>query len=209
MSANVVGLAETDRRESCAVPLIGPPRRVAEFGAVPLEDLCAEDLISEGIVGGSAALREVLEELKLVAPTDSTVLICGETGTGKELIARAVHNLSARRRHAFVKCNCAAIPTGLLQSELFGHEKGAFTGAVVQREGDSNSPIAERSSSTRSGRRPSSSNRSCFGSSRNVNSNGCEAPARSTPTRESWRLPMSTCPRWSTRSAFARICTIG
>jgi formate hydrogenlyase transcriptional activator len=132
MSANVVSRAETDRRESSAVPLV---RRVAEFGAVPLEDLCAEELISEGIVGGSAALREVLEELKLVAPTDSTVLICGETGTGKELIARAVHNLSARRRHAFVKCNCAAIPTGLLESELFGHEKGAFTGAVVQRTG--------------------------------------------------------------------------
>ena len=91
--------------------------------------------ICEGIVGRSVALRNVVTQLETVAPTDSTVLICGETGTGKELIARAVHNLSARRANAFVKCNCAAIPTGLLESELFGHERGAFTGAIAQRIG--------------------------------------------------------------------------
>jgi formate hydrogenlyase transcriptional activator len=89
----------------------------------------------EGIVGRSNALRNVLREITLVAPTDSTVLIYGETGTGKELIARAIHDLSARRTKAFVKLNCAAIPTGLLESELFGHEKGAFTGAIGQRVG--------------------------------------------------------------------------
>jgi formate hydrogenlyase transcriptional activator len=98
-----------------------------------------DDIQNEGpfdeIVGRSAALRRVLQQVETVAPTDSTVLIYGETGTGKELIARAIHNLSSRNGNAFVKMNCAAIPTGLLESELFGHEKGAFTGAVAQRVG--------------------------------------------------------------------------
>jgi transcriptional regulator with GAF, ATPase, and Fis domain len=89
----------------------------------------------EGIIGASPALKRVLEEVMTVAPTDSTVLIEGETGTGKELIARAIHNLSPRRERNFVKLNCAAIPLGLLESELFGHERGAFTGAIVRRIG--------------------------------------------------------------------------
>jgi formate hydrogenlyase transcriptional activator len=89
----------------------------------------------EGIVGKSAALHKVLEQVAIVAPTDSTVLLHGETGTGKELIAGAIHNLSARRQHTFVRLNCAAIPSGLLESELFGHERGAFTGALMQRKG--------------------------------------------------------------------------
>jgi formate hydrogenlyase transcriptional activator len=87
------------------------------------------------IVGRSGALKKVLQELEIVAPTDSSVLIYGETGTGKELIARAIHDLSSRSKAAFLKLNCAAIPTGLLESELFGHERGAFTGAVAQRIG--------------------------------------------------------------------------
>ena len=87
------------------------------------------------IVGESAALRGVLKNVATVAPTDSTVLIRGETGTGKELIARAVHDLSPRKDRTFVKLNCAAIPTGLLESELFGHERGAFTGAISQKTG--------------------------------------------------------------------------
>lgn len=87
------------------------------------------------IVGENASLRTVLKQVETVAPTESTVLIRGETGTGKELIARAVHDLSQRNGRTFVKLNCAAIPTGLLESELFGHEKGAFTGAICQRIG--------------------------------------------------------------------------
>jgi formate hydrogenlyase transcriptional activator len=89
----------------------------------------------EQIIGNSAALESVLEQVEQVAPTDSTVLVQGETGTGKELIARAVHNLSARCGRPFVKLNCAAIPFDLLESELFGHERGAFTGAIAQKIG--------------------------------------------------------------------------
>ena len=89
----------------------------------------------EGIIGQSRAIRKVLEQVSIVAPTDATVLLHGETGTGKELVARAIHNLSSRRGRGFVRMNCAAIPSGLLESELFGHEKGAFTGALMQRKG--------------------------------------------------------------------------
>jgi formate hydrogenlyase transcriptional activator len=102
---------------------------------VYLQDEIRSDQLFEDIVGGSAALRRVLKAIETVAPTDSTVLISGETGSGKELVARAIHQLSARRDGAFVKLNCAAIPTGLLESELFGHERGAFTGAIAQRIG--------------------------------------------------------------------------
>ena len=89
----------------------------------------------EGIVGKSTVLRKVLDQVAIVAPTGSTVLLHGETGTGKELLARAIHNLSPRRQRTFVRLNCAAIPSGLVESELFGHEKGAFTGALIQKRG--------------------------------------------------------------------------
>src|SRR6201985_3788342 len=89
----------------------------------------------QGIVGTSRALRAVLDQVRIVAPTDTTVLIEGETGTGKEVIANAIHENSNRRSRPFIKLNCAAIPLGLLESELFGHEKGAFTGAVMQKTG--------------------------------------------------------------------------
>jgi formate hydrogenlyase transcriptional activator len=102
---------------------------------VYLEDEIRTDSRFEEIIGQSRALRANLKQVETVAPTDSTVLICGETGTGKELLARAIHNLSSRRQGTFVKLNCAAIPTGLLESEMFGHERGAFTGAIAQRIG--------------------------------------------------------------------------
>jgi formate hydrogenlyase transcriptional activator len=100
-----------------------------------LEDEIRTEMNFAQIIGNSASLRRVLKRVGTVAPTDSTVLIYGETGTGKELIARAIHDLSPRSSKPFVKLNCAAIPTGLLESELFGHEKGAFTGAIAQRIG--------------------------------------------------------------------------
>jgi formate hydrogenlyase transcriptional activator len=100
-----------------------------------LEDEIRSEQGFEELIGRSSAIRGVLRNIEIVAPTDSTVLIYGETGTGKELVARAIHERSSRNSKAFVKLNCAAIPTGLLESELFGHERGAFTGAIMQRIG--------------------------------------------------------------------------
>jgi formate hydrogenlyase transcriptional activator len=100
-----------------------------------LEEEIRSDMNFENIVGNSPTLKHVLELVETVAPNDSTVLLLGETGTGKELIARAIHDRSRRKDRTFVKTNCAAIPTGLLESELFGHEKGAFTGAIAQKVG--------------------------------------------------------------------------
>jgi len=135
MSADVVDFAETARFEPRAVSSIRGRLDGSAAGAVFLDDMSGDEGLGEGIVGQSRALRDVLEQVEMVAPTDASVLLCGETGTGKELIARAVHNTSGRRAKPYVKCNLAAIPTGLLESELFGHEKGAFTGAVSQRVG--------------------------------------------------------------------------
>jgi len=100
-----------------------------------LEEEFRSEMGFEQIIGSSPALKHVLQLVETVAPSDSTVLLLGETGTGKELIARAIHDRSRRRERTFVKLNCAAIPTGLLESELFGHEKGAFTGAITQKVG--------------------------------------------------------------------------
>ena len=100
-----------------------------------LETEISSEHCFEDIVGRSPALQKVLDQVAIVAPTGSTVLLHGETGTGKELIARAIHRLSSRRERALVRMNCAAIPSGLLESELFGHERGAFTGALLQRKG--------------------------------------------------------------------------
>ena len=119
-------------RVSCQRKIRGPPRLLSD---TPPEKRNGATDRSCGIVGTSVRLQEVLDLVRTVAPIDSTVLIQGETGTGKELIARAIHNLSPRRDRPFVKFNCAAIPLGLLESELFGHERGAFTGAVARKMG--------------------------------------------------------------------------
>jgi formate hydrogenlyase transcriptional activator len=100
-----------------------------------LKDNIRSELNSEDIVGESAPLKRVLRLASTVAPSDATVLILGETGTGKELIARAIHRMSSRKDASFIKLNCAAIPTGLLESEIFGHERGAFTGAFSRKIG--------------------------------------------------------------------------
>jgi formate hydrogenlyase transcriptional activator len=108
---------------------------VADYAAVTYPTGNQSERRFERIIGNSAALESVLDQVEQVAPTDSTVFIEGETGTGKELIAHAIHNASQRVRHPFIKLNCAAIPLDLLESELFGHEKGAFTGAIAQKIG--------------------------------------------------------------------------
>jgi len=121
------GRRDTERVPSRLGSYVEPDNFVDATGDAAIE--------FDGIVGSSPALRALLDQVRIVAPTGSTVLIEGETGTGKELIARAVHMHSERRRRPFVKVNCAAIPAELLESELFGHERGAFTGAVAQRIG--------------------------------------------------------------------------
>jgi formate hydrogenlyase transcriptional activator len=108
---------------------------VGAFAKLQPDDPGSRQLRFEQIIGNSPALEAVLERVERVAPTDSTVLVLGETGTGKELIARAIHNLGSRCGRPFIKLNCAAIPLDLLESELFGHEKGAFTGAIAQKVG--------------------------------------------------------------------------
>jgi formate hydrogenlyase transcriptional activator len=131
--------SQTSLEIGSQVPFDGQYNRVEALESPEDKRYLADEPSSETgfeqIVGRSAALRRVLREVEVVAPTDSGVLIQGETGTGKELIAQAVHNRSGRRDRALVKVNCAAIPSGLLESELFGHEKGAFTGAIMRKPG--------------------------------------------------------------------------
>jgi formate hydrogenlyase transcriptional activator len=131
----VAGQVAVAFENALAFDCIAELKEKLEKEKVYLEEEIRTDNNFEEIVGESPALRRVLKEVETVAPTSSTVLIIGETGTGKELIARAVHQLSPSRERTFVKLNCAAIPSGLLESELFGHEKGAFTGAIVQKVG--------------------------------------------------------------------------
>lgn len=121
-------------RENGATAKSRNSKNMAKENAV-LEDKVRSEPNFDEMVGESAALQQVLKQASIVAPSDATVLILGETGTGKELMARAIHRMSSRARSSFIKLNCAAIPVGLLESELFGHEKGAFTGAVSRKVG--------------------------------------------------------------------------
>jgi formate hydrogenlyase transcriptional activator len=130
MNANAITFIDTHDRES--QPATGP---LISTNIELLDERLREERAFEGIVGWSNVLRNVVRLVDLVAPGNSTVLLLGETGTGKELVARAIHNRSGRKDRGFVKLNCAAIPSGLLESELFGHERGAFTGAVSQKVG--------------------------------------------------------------------------
>ena len=150
----------------------------------------------EQIIGNSSALESALEQVQRVAPTNSTVLILGETGTGKELIARSIHNVSTRCGRPFVKLNCAAIPFELLESELFGHEKGAFTGAIAQKKGRFELAHTGRSFLMRSVifRWPHSLN--YFASCRNRNSNVWEAARRFGWMSVSWLQLTAIWARW-------------
>jgi formate hydrogenlyase transcriptional activator len=141
------GPADSNLSSARTNPIVFPSREYQQYDQAPRrteefveQNLSLEDdpMVEEefrGIVGSNSRLKAVIENIQIVAPADSTVLILGETGTGKELIARAIHDLSPRKNYSFIKVNCAAIPSGLLESELFGHEKGAFTGAIAQKIG--------------------------------------------------------------------------
>ena len=165
---------------------------------------------SYGIIGRSRQMQDVIRTAELVAQSKSTVLITGETGTGKELVAHAIHSHSAQQEMPLIKVNCAAIPEGLLESELFGHVRGAFTGAVSNKRGrfalaDGGSIFLDEVGTMALGRfRPS-----CFGCFRSASSNRW---ARSGPTVSmsgSWRRRIATCRRWSRTNDFSKTCFIG
>ncbi len=171
-----------------------------------LEDDIRTDHGFAGITGRSLALRQVLTQVETVAPTDASVLLTGETGTGKELIARAIHNRSGRRDRAFVRVNCAAIPSTLIESEMFGHERGAFTGAVATRLGRFEVAHGGTLFLDEVGDLPSICNRSSCGRSRNTNSSGSVPPRPFVWTCGSLPPPTVTCRRWWPRARFATIC---
>jgi formate hydrogenlyase transcriptional activator len=174
-----------------------------------LEEEIKTEYNFEEIVGESSALKRVLKQLEIVAPTDSTVLIQGETGTGKELVARALHNLGARRERTFVKLNCAAIPMGLVESELFGHEKGAFTGAIAQKIGRFELANGGTLFLDEIGDVPLDSSRSCCAFYKNRNSSDWAVRGPYAWTCVSSPPRIVICVRWSLTSSFVAICITG
>ncbi len=184
-------------------------RRRLEMENAYLHEVIAEERGFDGIVGESPAFRAVLRKVEQVAPVETTVLLTGETGTGKELIARALHQRSPRSERPFIRINCGAIPQGVVESELFGHEKGAFTGALQRRIG--RFELADRgpSSWTRWASSPSTPRSSCFACSRSRSSSGSGAPGRNGWTCGWWRRPTATSIRRSRQGGSAPICSTG
>ena len=156
------------------------PLVISHTASIETEDELSRDRLPR-IIGTSAALRSVLDMVRVVAPTDATVLINGETGTGKELIAEAIHKCSRRAKGPFVKINCAAIPAGLLESELFGHERGAYTGAVTRGIGRFERANRGTLFLDEIGDLPLSCSRSSFASCRRKSSSVWAVRARFTP----------------------------
>ena len=177
--------------------------------AVPAAPHAARRTGLGAIVGESAAIRRVLDQVHQVAATDSTVLLLGETGTGKELFAAEIHELSERRSRPMVRVNCAAIPATLIESELFGRERGAYTGAHTRRSAASSWPIARRSSSTRSATCRSRCRSSCCACSRSARSSGWEARSPFASTRGSSPRRTATSSSGSPTATFATICSTG
>jgi transcriptional regulator with GAF, ATPase, and Fis domain len=175
MSATGIATAACDPPREPSATITSTLMLTRTVPSTPNDDFLSEERVRSesefpGIVGQSAVLRHVLQLVETVAPTDSTALLVGETGTGKELIARAIHHRSFRRDKALVRVNCAAIPAGLLESELFGYERGAFTGAITAKIG--RLEVADRGTlfSMKSVISPWSSNRNSSASCRNGNS---------------------------------------
>jgi hypothetical protein len=197
-------------RELGAVEVFGPdpaPDEVALVGRRTVDRRRLQHLT--GIVGESEAIRELLERVVQMAPVDSTVLVTGESGTGKELVARGLHALSPRRHRAFLAVNVAALSETLLESELFGHEKGAFTGAIDARKGFFELAHRGPSSWTRSGRCPSPPRPSSSGSWSSGSSYGWEGNAPSRWTSASWRPPTGTSGSSWHRGSSGGISTTG